>query len=404
MDGLTVFSKKRGDHTTNLCKVFQRCREFGISLNPKKCIFGVTEGKLLGHIISEKGIAINLERVEAILKIQLPTSKNEIKSFFGKINFVMKFIIGFVEIIKPLNAMLKWEAKVEWNVEAKEAFEESKRAIVEAPVLVSLDYAKTFYIYLFTSDHSYVGMLTQKSNQGNENPIEFMSTPLKDAELRYPSVEKQAYTLVRAMNKFRHYILKNKVFAIVPNPAVKLLLIKNELGERRAKWVTMLQEYDIEIQPIKLVRGQGLTRTMAEMDPNLVAQHYNLEDVFRGDWYDDIIYYLFNQRCLDHLSVVQRRELHLKSDNFMLKGVILYKKNHEGVYLRCLGKHEAERVMEEFHDRYGTHHGFAPSTENQILRVVYYWPTLFKDAHNHVKTFHVCQTIAARQKYATLPL
>lgn len=51
MDDLTVFSKMRGDHIANFCKVFQRCKEFGISLNPKKCIFGVTKGKFLGQII-----------------------------------------------------------------------------------------------------------------------------------------------------------------------------------------------------------------------------------------------------------------------------------------------------------------------------------------------------------------
>lgn len=95
MDDLTVFSKKQGDHVSNLCKVFKKCREFGISLNPKKCIFGVTEGKLLGHVISKKGISIDPERIQAILKIQLPGNKKELKSFFGKINFVRKFIMGF---------------------------------------------------------------------------------------------------------------------------------------------------------------------------------------------------------------------------------------------------------------------------------------------------------------------
>lgn len=97
--------------------------------------------------------------------------------------------------------------------------------------MVSLDYAKPFYINSFSFDHSYVGMLNQKYNQGNDHPIAFMSTTLQDAELRYPSVENQAYALVRAVKKFRHYILKNKVFAIVLDPVVKLLLTKNELGE-----------------------------------------------------------------------------------------------------------------------------------------------------------------------------
>ena len=100
--------------------------------------------------------------------------------------------------------MFKHDAKVEWTAEAKEAFVEIKRAIADAPVLVSPNYSKPFHIYSFASDHSCAGMLTQKSNEGNEHPIAFMSAPLKDAELKYPSVEKQAYALVRAVKKFKH--------------------------------------------------------------------------------------------------------------------------------------------------------------------------------------------------------
>lgn len=92
-----------------------------------------------------------------------------------------------------------------------------------------------------------------------------MSSPLKDAKLRYNNVEKKAYALVRGVKKVRHYILWNKVFSIVPDPSVKMLLMQNELGERREKWVTLLQEYDMEIQPMKLVRGKALTWMIAEM-------------------------------------------------------------------------------------------------------------------------------------------
>ena len=90
MDDITIFSKNREDHILDLRKVFKRCRKFKVSLNPKKCMFGVTEGKLLGHVISERGIMIDPERVEAISKLGLPDSKKELKLFFGKINFVRK--------------------------------------------------------------------------------------------------------------------------------------------------------------------------------------------------------------------------------------------------------------------------------------------------------------------------
>ena len=63
---LTVHSKTRGDHIHHLRKVFDRCKLYGVSLNPKKCLFIVTQGKLLGHIVCKEGIYIDLERVKAI--------------------------------------------------------------------------------------------------------------------------------------------------------------------------------------------------------------------------------------------------------------------------------------------------------------------------------------------------
>lgn len=65
-DDLTIYSKARSDHVHHLSQVFDRCRKYGISLNPKKLVFSVDEGKLLGYIISKEGIKIDLERVQGI--------------------------------------------------------------------------------------------------------------------------------------------------------------------------------------------------------------------------------------------------------------------------------------------------------------------------------------------------
>ena len=66
LDDVTFFSKKREEHTSHLKQIFYRCQKYGISLNPKKSVFSVLEGNLLGHIISKKGISINLERIKVI--------------------------------------------------------------------------------------------------------------------------------------------------------------------------------------------------------------------------------------------------------------------------------------------------------------------------------------------------
>ena len=106
-DDLTVFSKERSDHIGHLRKVFERCRKFGFSLNPAKSVFGINEGKLLGHIISKDGVKIDPERVEAIKKVPLPHSKKDLQSFNGQINFIRRFIPNLDELIKPMQKLLK---------------------------------------------------------------------------------------------------------------------------------------------------------------------------------------------------------------------------------------------------------------------------------------------------------
>jgi hypothetical protein len=75
LDDITVYSVSDEEHPKHLRRDFQKCRKFGISLNPKKSNFGMEEGKLLGHIISKEGIKIDPRRVEGILKIGTPRSK-----------------------------------------------------------------------------------------------------------------------------------------------------------------------------------------------------------------------------------------------------------------------------------------------------------------------------------------
>ena len=75
LDDVIVYSKNREDHIQHLTQIFKRCRKYGISLNPKKTIFGVTEGKLLGHIISQAGIHIDPKRIKAVAQLPLPHNK-----------------------------------------------------------------------------------------------------------------------------------------------------------------------------------------------------------------------------------------------------------------------------------------------------------------------------------------
>ena len=95
LNDVTIYSKKWQDRLSALKQGFERCRKFSISLNPKKSIFTVTQGKLLGFVVSKEGMIIDLERIEAISKIDLPNSRKAMQSFLGKINFVRIFVPNF---------------------------------------------------------------------------------------------------------------------------------------------------------------------------------------------------------------------------------------------------------------------------------------------------------------------
>lgn len=75
LDDITAYSKNADEHLSHLKQVFEKCREYGISLNPIKSIFAVHEGKLLGHIVSIDEVTIDPERVKAILELPLPNHK-----------------------------------------------------------------------------------------------------------------------------------------------------------------------------------------------------------------------------------------------------------------------------------------------------------------------------------------
>jgi hypothetical protein len=78
----------RGEHIHHLRKVFGRCRLYGVSLNPKKCIFIVTQGKLLGHIVCKEGIYIDSEIFKEINELNPVSSKKGVQPFFIKINIM----------------------------------------------------------------------------------------------------------------------------------------------------------------------------------------------------------------------------------------------------------------------------------------------------------------------------
>jgi hypothetical protein len=220
-----VCSQSDKEHYDHLIKVFLKCRKFGLSLNPKKSLFAMKEGKLLGHIVSTEGVRTDSSRVEAIQTLSLPRSKKEVQYFLGKNNFLRRFVSNFVELVKHITTMLRKDSEIKWIVESHDYFDQIKKVFTEALVLVSPDYSKEFLIFSFAFFDTLAAVLLQKNVERLEQPIAFFSRASRDAELKYDIMDKQAYALVKSLKSFRVYVLHSRVIAYVPSATVKEILI-----------------------------------------------------------------------------------------------------------------------------------------------------------------------------------
>jgi hypothetical protein len=129
LDDVTIFSKYQKYHIAHLRRVFNRCRKYAISLNPKKMVFAFDEGILLGFIVSKHGMRIDPKRTEEISK-NTPHNKNSMQSFLGKINVLRRFVPIFAETVKPLQDMIKKNREFKWGPREKDCFDRIKVEIV----------------------------------------------------------------------------------------------------------------------------------------------------------------------------------------------------------------------------------------------------------------------------------
>eukprot|EP00253_Pinus_taeda_P011856 PITA_11856 len=379
LDDLMVFSKSDEEHMYHLKTVFLKCRKYGLSLKPNKSLFAMEEGKLLRHIISKDGNHIDPARVQAIQQIDLPQNKKEIQSFNGKMNFLRCFDPNLAEHLREMKNMLKKDSQVKWTEEAIKSFNLVKLAFSSAPVLVSPDYTQYSMLFSFASEH----------------------------------------TMVAALKDFRVYILHSHVLAYVPNAVVKDVLVQADPEGRRGKWIAVLLEYDVEIKPTKLMKGQGLAKLMAEsnlhaLDINLIAamsdenneeSPIQVSEMFAlSPWYSDIIYVLKNFSPPPVMTRNKARTLKLKAAKFYILNLALYWKDLGDVLLNFLVEKEAKQAMEDCHQGDCGGHLFWKSTANKILRAGYYWPTLFANVYNMVKRCHKCQIFEGKWKLQPLPL
>ncbi|KAK5776033.1 hypothetical protein PVK06_043991 [Gossypium arboreum] len=107
VDDMIAKSRGEEEHVVNLKKLFDRLRKFQLKLNQAKCMFGATSGKLLGFIVSERGIEVDPDKIKAIQELPPPRTQKEVRGFLGRLNYIARFIAQLIDQCDPIFRLLR---------------------------------------------------------------------------------------------------------------------------------------------------------------------------------------------------------------------------------------------------------------------------------------------------------
>ncbi|WKA08947.1 hypothetical protein VitviT2T_026629 [Vitis vinifera] len=195
VDDMIVKSRDRPDHLAALERFFERIRQFRLRLNPKKCTFEVTSRKLLGYMVSERGIEVDLDKIKAILDMPAPRTEREVRGFLGRIQYISRFIARLIDIYEPIFQLLRKSQPTVWDDQCQRAFERIREYLLSPLVLAPPTSSRPLLLYLSVSDVALGCMLAQLDDSGKDQAIYYLSKRMLDHETKYVMIERYCLAL-----------------------------------------------------------------------------------------------------------------------------------------------------------------------------------------------------------------
>ena len=154
VDDMIAKSQTEEEHLVNLQKLFDRLVKFKLRLNPNKCTFGVRSGKLLGFIVSEKGIEVDPAKVKAIQEMPEPRTEKQVRGFLGRLNYIARFISHLTATCEPIFKLLRKDQAIRWNNDCQKAFDKIKEYLQKPPILIPPVPGRPLIMYLSVTENS----------------------------------------------------------------------------------------------------------------------------------------------------------------------------------------------------------------------------------------------------------
>jgi hypothetical protein len=260
LDDLVIFSRDPKDHVRHVGLVFARLRQYGLSLKRSKCRFAAPVVELLGFVISAQGISVNPEKVAAIASLPPPTSVKEVRGFLGMTGYYRQTVNHYAEVAEPLVALTRKRVPFSWSAAQQGAFDSLKQTLLGDAVMAFPRSNHPYLLYTDASDFACGAILCQTDENGLERVIQYVSHQLAGAQLRWATIEKEAFAVVYALKKLRPYLLGSDFCIYTDHKPLVSLFSSTMQNAKIQRWAIMVSEYGA-----KILFRPGKDNTRADM-------------------------------------------------------------------------------------------------------------------------------------------
>jgi hypothetical protein len=236
VDDIVVKTKRGSTLVEDLTLVFDKLWATRTKLNPDKCFFGVSAGKLLGFLVLHRGIEANPEKIKTM---RPPARIKDIQKLTGSLAALSRFISRLAKRALPFFKLLRKSGPFSWTEEAEQAFQELKQHLVSLPILVAPEPREPLYLYIATAAEavSKVLVVERTAQEAQElegsrpatevrtvqRPIYYVSEVLHEAKARYLEMHKLLYVVLVASRKLCHYFQAHRVVVVTSFPLRAIL-------------------------------------------------------------------------------------------------------------------------------------------------------------------------------------
>ena len=196
-----------------------------MTLNPDKMQFRLPKVSFFGHTWSDKGLAADPKKIEAVKKMKIPQDVETMQSFLGMINYLNRFSPRLAELSDPLRQICRQKEEFQLSEACKDAFHRCKEEISKS---ITLPYFNPKSPTILQTDASKKGLgavLLQ-----NSTPVMFASRALTRAEKNYQNLERECLATIWGMEKF-HYFLYGKQFNLETDQKPLVAIYKKHMVE-----------------------------------------------------------------------------------------------------------------------------------------------------------------------------